>query len=57
MESMVRQIEQLIYSIPVIIDLLTLISVFVLVAISESKNSRSTRVQPISRLFFRVTRD
>lgn len=57
MKGMVGQIEQLIYPLPVIVDLLTLITIFILVAIRESENPRSTGMQPVSRLFFRVTRD
>lgn len=57
MESMVGQIEQLVHSLPIIVDVLALVSEFVVVAVFPCENASSARVQQITRLFFAVTRD
>lgn len=57
MEGMVGQIEQLVHSLPIIVDVLALVSEFVVVAVFPCENASSARVQQITRLFLAMTRN
>lgn len=54
MERMLRQVQQFVHSIPVIIDLVATLPEHIPIRVMECQDTRAASVKPVSRLFFAV---
>lgn len=54
MERMLREIQQLVHPVPVIVDLVTTFTKHVTIRVMERQDTRAAGMQPVSGLFFAV---